>query len=453
MAFIPSYILVLLALIIIDYVAGLLIEPAKGKKRLIFLWVSLSANLAILCVFKYFNFFMDNMNFISQWVGFGRPMPYLEFILPIGLSFHTFQAMAYTIEVYRGAQKAERNLLVYGLYVMYFPQLVAGPIERPQNLLDQLKKYPEFDYQRAVDGGRQMLWGLFKKMVIADNLSLIVDKVYNISATNPNMAYLSGPAVWLATYAFAIQIYCDFSGYSDVAIGAARALGVNLSLNFNNPYRAQSIREFWRRWHISLSFWFRDYLYIPLQKSTEHLPVFIQKLNVVWVFLLSGLWHGANWTYVVWGGLHSLFSIFSAPWKKVEDKIFGSLGLGPKVQSGIRMVLTFHLVCLAWIFFRAASVHDAQFLISRLNVGFSDLLRNGNFALYEAIGSGRWKAIFLSLIVLYFVEFRKDRGSSRWNEWLGHQSAPFRWATYYAVVAALCLLKVDDAVQFIYFQF
>lgn len=451
MALIPAYILILLALILIDYFAGIMIESAQGRKRIAYLWLSLTANLAILCVFKYFNFFMDNLNFLSEWSGMGRPLPYLHFILPIGLSFHTFQAMAYTIEVFKGKQKAERNLWVYALYVMFFPQLVAGPIERPQNLLHQLREYPEFDHQRAVEGARQMLWGLFKKMVIADNLAMIVDRVYNIDHSNPNMAYLTGPAVLLATYCFAFQIYCDFSGYADVALGAAKVLGVQLSENFRVPYIAQSIPEFWHRWHISLSTWFRDYVYIPM--GGNRVTKIRHYFNLMFVFLVSGLWHGANMTFIIWGALHGFYSMLSPTAKKYEDRLFTKFSVPEGLRRAVRIFVTFHLVCLGWLFFRAASLHDANFLLSRINLGYRDLFKTGKFVLYESFASGRWKALALSFVILYLVEFRNDRGSNRWMEWLRRQPRVIRWATYYATILVICLLKVDDALQFIYFQF
>ena len=281
MAFIPYYILILGGTIVIDYFAGILIENAtEGNRRKQFLIMSLIANIGVLAVFKYYNFFIDNFNEVITFLGFDSSLPYLGIILPIGLSFHTFQAMSYTIEVYRGNQTAERNFVKYALYVMFFPQLVAGPIERPQNVLPQFNFHYDIDYERIVAGLKQMLWGFFKKIVIADRLSALVKQGYG------NIDNHDGFSLLLYTYFFAIQIYCDFSGYSDIAIGSAKVLGINLRENFRTPYFSKSIREFWQRWHMSLSTWFRDYVYIPLGgKKVERGRLFF---NTMVVFLVSG---------------------------------------------------------------------------------------------------------------------------------------------------------------------
>jgi D-alanyl-lipoteichoic acid acyltransferase DltB (MBOAT superfamily) len=257
MYFVPIYIVILMGTIVIDYIAGIFIEKNEGKKRKAFLILSLIANIGVLAVFKYYNFFTENVNYIFSLNNFSVKLPYLSILLPIGLSFHTFQAMSYTIEVYRGNQKAEYNFGIYALYVMFYPQLVAGPIERPQNVLHQFYEKHHFDYNNAVTGLRLMLWGMFKKVVIADRLSQTTDAVFN------NPGEYSATSIFIATIFFSFQIYCDFSGYSDIAIGSARVMGYRLMLNFNRPYNAKTITEFWRRWHISLSTWFKDYLYIP----------------------------------------------------------------------------------------------------------------------------------------------------------------------------------------------
>lgn len=302
MAFIPAYILILGFTIIIDYFAGILIENRTGKSRKYFLIMSIVANVAVLCIFKYYNFFIDNVNDLLASINIRTtPLPYLAIILPIGLSFHTFQAMSYTIEVYRGNQKAEKHFGIYALYVMYYPQLVAGPIERPQHILHQLKEPQKFEYDRVVDGLKQMAWGMFKKVVIADNLAGIVNMYYSSPES------FNGFSAFLAVIFFSFQIYCDFSGYSDIAIGTSKVMGINLMKNFNQPYLANSISDFWKRWHISLSSWFRDYLYIPL--GGNKVPIPRMYLNLMIVFVISGFWHGANWTFIVWGALHGLYLI------------------------------------------------------------------------------------------------------------------------------------------------
>ena len=293
MAFVPIYILILGFTIVIDYFAGIFLETSRGKKKRLFLLASLIANIGVLCIFKYYNFLNTNLSILLHGAGYQNPIPYLSILLPIGLSFHTFQAMSYTIEVYRGNQKAERNFGIYALYVMFYPQLVAGPIERPQNLIHQFYEKHTFDYSRVVAGLKLMLWGLFKKIVIADRLAIYVNAVYN------NPTHHSGITLILATVFFAFQIYCDFSGYSDIAIGAAKIMGFKLMTNFNRPYFSRNISEFWKRWHISLSTWFKDYLYISLGGRRVSIPRWY--FNLLFVFLVSGLWHGANWTFLIWG--------------------------------------------------------------------------------------------------------------------------------------------------------
>ena len=292
MSFVPAYILILGFTIVIDYFAGILIEQSSGNKRNFYLILSIAANVGVLAIFKYYNFLNDNLTAILGDFGYQNKIPYLSILLPIGLSFHTFQAMSYTIEVYRGHQKAERHFGIYSLYVMFYPQLVAGPIERPQNILPQMHAKHEFKYENVVEGLRLMLWGFFKKIVIADRLAIYVDAVYN------NADKHSGITLITATVFFAFQIYCDFSGYTDIARGAARVMGYELMLNFRRPYLAKSIKEFWSRWHISLSTWFRDYLYIPLGGNRVPIPRWY--LNLMIVFMISRLWHGAALTYIIW---------------------------------------------------------------------------------------------------------------------------------------------------------
>ena len=343
MAFIPIYILILGFTIVVDYFAGIYIENAEGRRRKLYLIFSLIANIGVLSVFKYYNFLNGNLSFLLTGFGMTNPVPYLSILLPIGLSFHTFQAMSYTIEVYRGNQNAERHFGIYSLYVMFFPQLVAGPIERPQNLIHQFREKYDFDYNRVTSGLKLMVWGLFKKVVIADRLAVIVDSVYN----NPEQ-YNSFSLI-VATVFFSFQIYCDFSGYSDMAIGAARILGFKLMINFNNPYQSKSFHEFWTRWHISLSTWFRDYLYISLGGNRVTIPRWY--LNLFIVFLISGLWHGASWTFVVWGALHGFYLVFELITKGTRRRINKIIHLDK--LPFLSAITTFSFVTFAWIFFRA----------------------------------------------------------------------------------------------------
>ncbi|WP_214073509.1 MBOAT family O-acyltransferase [Mucilaginibacter sp. dw_454] len=349
MYFKPVYILIIFFTIAVDYVAGLLIEQATGWHRKLWLLLSLATNIGVLAFYKYFNFLAHNINLLAgHW--HGPQLPLLNIILPIGLSFHTFQAMSYTIEVYRGNYKAERHLGLYALYVMFYPQMVAGPIERPQHILPQLHKRHYFNQQTFITGIFLMCVGLFKKVVIADRLGLYVDPVFN----NPHAH--SAADLLIGTYLFAFQIYCDFSGYSDIAVGAALTLGIELMKNFNQPYTALNVSAFWQRWHISLSTWFRDYVYIPLGGNRKALMRTC--LNLLVVFLISGLWHGANWKYLVWGGIHGCLLI--------AYQLMKRLGIRIEIPRMIKWLLTFNLICLAWVFFRANSVHEAFYIIHQI---------------------------------------------------------------------------------------
>ena len=359
MAFIPIYILILGFTIVIDYFAGIFLENSTGKSKKWFLIASLVANIGVLAVFKYYNFLNDNLSVLLNANGYKNPIPHLSILLPIGLSFHTFQAMAYTIEVYRGRQKAERKFGIYALYVMFYPQLVAGPIERPQNLIHQFYEKHEFDIDRIVEGIKQILYGLFKKSVIADRLTIYVDEVYN------NVNNYHGFALIIATFFFAIQIYCDFSGYSDIAIGVAKVMGFKLMRNFNKPYFSKSVAEFWSRWHISLSTWFRDFLYISLGGNRVSIPRWY--FNLFIVFLISGLWHGANWTFVIWGALNGIYLISEILVQR-HLKFVGKADFG-RAGRLFRMILTFILIDFSWIFFRANNLKDAFYVIRNIFIG------------------------------------------------------------------------------------
>ncbi|MEI7983341.1 MAG: MBOAT family O-acyltransferase, partial [Bacteroidota bacterium] len=302
MAFIPIYILILAITIVIDYYAGIYISQSTGKKRKFYLVISIISTCLVLFIFKYFNFFINNFNFIGSLLGLKYPVHILHILLPIGLSFHTFQSLSYVIEVYRGHQKPEYHFGIYSLYVMFYPQLVAGPIERPQNLLHQFHENHSFDYSNVTNGLKRMAWGMFKKIVIADRLALVVNFVYNDPANQTSLSII------LATVFFAFQIYCDFSGYSDIAIGAAQVMGYKLMNNFDRPYFSETIADFWKRWHISLSSWLRDYLFLPLayffsgkMKKESYLRIdsnqLIYAFATLITFTICGLWHGAAWTF------------------------------------------------------------------------------------------------------------------------------------------------------------
>lgn len=373
MAFIPAYILILIATIVIDYIAGIYIEDAKGAKRKSYLVISLITNIGVLAIFKYFNFFIDNVNTVLAHSGINvQPMPYWDIILPIGLSFHTFQAMSYTIEVYRGNQTAERHFGIYALYVMFYPQLVAGPIERPQNLLHQFHEEHKFSYENLLFGLRLMLWGLFKKVVIADRLSIYANAIF------AHQEQYQAVQLIIGVLCFTIQIYCDFSGYSDMAIGAARTMGFNLMVNFNRPYFSTNIQQFWAKWHMSLSTWFRDYLYIPL--GGNRVSQWKIYRNVAIVFVISGFWHGANWTYVIWGAIHAACIITYMLIKPYLP--FGKSMVG----NAIGWLFTFAVVALAWVFFRAENVPQAAAILHRIFTFDNAVAAHGvkNFGAFSA---------------------------------------------------------------------
>jgi D-alanyl-lipoteichoic acid acyltransferase DltB (MBOAT superfamily) len=443
MAFIPIYILILGFTILIDYVAGILIEKYSGRKRRLFLIFSLIANIGVLALFKYYNFINDNLSYLLHGFLLDNPIPHLSIILPIGLSFHTFQAMSYTIEVYRGNQKAEKHFGIYSLYVMFYPQLVAGPIERPQNLLPQFREKFNFDYERVTDGLRLMGWGLFKKIVIADRLAIVVDQVYRDPYTYDSLSLL------IATVFFSFQIYCDFSGYSDTAIGAAQVMGFKLMKNFNQPYLAKSVSEFWKRWHISLSSWFRDYFYIALGGNRVKIPRWY--LNIFVVFLVSGLWHGANWTFILWGAIHGFFVIFSMAKEKLKKRFFGIDHHLPVIST----LTTFMLVSFAWIFFRADDLNSAMYIASHIFAGIPSLAEKflNHQPILENLGVSHRELVISCALILFLeiVTFCQSRFDIR----ILFKSSPIyvRWSVYYATILAIMTLGVFQNRQFIYFQF
>jgi alginate O-acetyltransferase complex protein AlgI len=447
MAFVPIYILILGATIVIDYFAGIWIERSTGHKRKMLLVLSLISNIGVLAVFKYYNFLNENFSLLTQSLGFQNPIPYLSILLPIGLSFHTFQAMSYTIEVYRGNQKAEHHFGIYSLYVMFYPQLVAGPIERPQNILHQLKEEHKFNYTNVTQGLKLMAWGMFKKVVIADRLATMVNEVYD------HTELYTGIPLIIATVFFAFQIYCDFSGYSDIAIGAARVMGINLMLNFNRPYSALSISEFWGKWHISLSTWFRDYLYIPLGGNRVAVPRWY--FNLFCVFLLSGLWHGASWNYIIWGALHGFYLVFALLTQKYRDAISKAVGLKQHalLYTWLQRFITFILVAFAWIFFRAKTFASASYIVSHL-LDFSPNFSNFDTVKLVYLGkdSGTFLTALIFIVLLQWIE-KKQAEPANVNLF-SNRSLPLRWTFYLLLMLSICLFGVFHSnAEFIYFQF
>lgn len=438
MALIPKYIIILFCLILTDFIAGIYIDKSEGSKRKAFLVVSILLNIGTLCFFKYTNFVVANINDIVAFFHGHAPFKPLSIILPIGLSFHTFQSLSYVIEVYRGHEKAEKNLLTYALYVLFYPQLVAGPIERPAHLLKQLQHGPIISADKIIGGLSLMSWGFFKKIFVADRLAQHV---------NDHFAGNGSPLQLLfATYFFAFQIYCDFSGYTDIARGIAKTLGYELCDNFNHPYSATSIGDFWRRWHISLSTWFRDYVYIPLGGNrTKTSRVYF---NIMVVFLLSGLWHGANWTYVIWGGLHGAYLIG----ENLADRFKIELPrtISPLWKTRIKKVLVFHLVSFAWIFFRAATVTEAFQVIHQI---FSF-----QFTIVDVVRAllNDFMVRSCTLIVLLLIFFEHRIPNYNWRASLPKFSA-YR-SYYYAIGSAFLFFLIITGGAFsknvfVYFQF
>jgi len=420
-----------------SFCSGLLLERYEGQRRLqqVVSATNITINLAILGVFKYYNFFVENLDALFGMMGYHLDWVTMNIILPVGISFYTFQALSYTIDVYQKKLPATHDIIEFFAYISFFPQLVAGPIERATNLLPQFQNNRQFDYAKAVDGCRQMLWGFFKKLVIADNCAMIVNEHWNHYQELPGLALIALGIL------FTFQIYCDFSGYSDIAIGCARLLGFNLIQNFNYPYFSKSIPEFWRRWHISLMTWFRDYIYFPLGGSKCGRWKTIR--NTLIVFFISGLWHGANWTFVCWGIYHacliSLYIIFRIKTKKNENSVKDSIL--PNFKEVCQISLTFILVVIGWIIFRAESIHQAMDYIYCMIT--NPFIGDRYFLLYILYGVLLLLAEWLQRDKLHALQF-----SDKWP----FNSIWVRYAIYYLILIFISQ-NLTHQQTFIYFQF
>lgn len=425
---------------LVDYFIGIRLGvEQKQLKRKILLWTSIIVNLGFLGFFKYYNFFLDNFTQAFSFLGRDIRVSSLNIILPVGISFYTFQTLSYSIDVYKGKLKPTKDIIAFSAFVSFFPQLVAGPIERATNLLPQFYKSREFDYNKAVDGMRQILWGLFKKVVIADNAAVFANLIFN------NSADYSGSTLLLGAIFFTFQIYGDFSGYSDIAIGTSRLFGFDLMRNFHFPYFSRDIAEFWRRWHISLASWFRDYLYIPLGGSRG--STWMKVRNIFIIFLVSGFWHGANWTFIVWGVLNALYFLPLLLAKKnrnylgpvAEDKVW------PNIKEASMMIGTFGLTVLAWVFFRAENVGHGFSIIS-------EILSSSLFSLPAFEGKQRAAIVLLLIAIFMLIEWNgRDEDYAIAN--LGMKwKRPVRYALYYGIMFALVWFQGEQQ-EFIYFQF
>ena len=451
----PEYLVLIVVSTLIDYGVGLQLGKTREKgKRRRYLLLSLTTNLGLLFAFKYFNFFNDSARALFQHFNLFYGIPAFHVLLPVGISFYTFQTLSYTIDVYRGAQAPERHLGIFALYVAFFPQLVAGPIERSTRLLPQFYRRIDFDYERVTDGLKLMLWGFFKKIVIADRLALFVNAVYNDPTSWGGVSFIA------ATVFFAFQIYCDFSGYSDIAIGGAQILGYDLMDNFNRPYFSKSIGEFWKRWHISLSTWFRDYLYIPL--GGNRVPKGRWYFNLFTVFLVSGLWHGANWTFVLWGALHGCYLILgvvTARWRRGAVLLLG-LDRRRGLLKWLNVTWTFLLVSFAWIFFRANSISDAFYIVGHLFDGVGAWLSRllafdlGRETIAPLLmGQNLWEFV-LALGSIAFMEFvHLLQRHYRMRHFMREKPRWLRWTIYYAILFAILMFGKFSLTEFIYFQF
>lgn len=399
----PEFIILIIISTCIDYCASINIEKAQSKNiKKLWMLVSICSNLSILFFFKYFNFFGDNVNALFRAMSIPFSVASLNVILPVGISFYTFQTMSYTIEVYRGNIKAERHLGYFALFVTFFPQLVAGPIEKPQALLPQLKKEHDFSYDNVVYGTKLMVWGFFKKMVVADTLAIYVDNVYNNLSSVSN-----GLTLIIATFFFAIQVYCDFGGYSDIARGCAKIMGVDLMVNFKSPYFfSKSIKEYWSRNHISLSNWFTSYVYIPLGGSRKGL--FRKYLNNMITFLLSGLWHGADWTFVIWGGLQSIYlNVGDFIRRKLNREHIVELK-NKKMQNLCSILVTCSLSCFSLIFFRANNIQDAIYVVQNLFSGIGSPLQYIQNAM-ATFGLTDLVSKLLPLLILFVYDYADEK--------------------------------------------
>lgn len=439
-----KYVLLILFTTLISYACAIGLEQAEEKKKKKILIVStMIASLGCLFFFKYFNFVTESIASLLQLFTLQVHPVTLNLLLPVGISFYTFQTLGYVIDVYRGDVRAERHFGKYATFIAFFPALVAGPIERSKNLLPQITHENRFDYEKAVSGLRLMAWGFFKKIVIADTLAVSVDTVYD----SPQ-SYQGFPLL-VASLLFAVQIYCDFSGYSDIAIGTARLFGIDLMKNFNSPYFATSIREFWARWHISLTSWFRDYLYIPL--GGNRVSKARNAFNVMVVFLGSGLWHGANWTYIVWGGIHGVGQVMQNllfPKKKKKAK---------KEKKGLRfwisVVLVFCFVTFAWIFFRAESISDAFYVITHMFVGIENPSQYvSQIDVYLGIDKLTLLGMLISVVLLAIYDYLSLKMDVL--ACLGRKKACVRWCVYVVFIIFLIFnIPITSGQEFIYFQF
>ena len=440
-----KYVTLILTTTLVSYCAALLMERTESRrKKKLCLTSALLISFGILFFFKYFNFLSKSVTDVLQSFAIPVGQATLNLMLPVGISFYTFQTLSYVIDVYRGEVKACRHFGKYATFISFFPQLVAGPIERTRNLLPQIEGEHTFHTEKGIRGAKMIAWGFFKKIAIADTVAIYVDTVYNAAES------FTGFPLLLATVLFTFQIYCDFSGYSDIAVGTAGLLDIDLMINFKSPYFSASIREFWSRWHISLSTWFRDYVYIPLGGNRR--GPWRTRWNLLVTFLVSGLWHGADWTYVLWGGIHGLGQILEREWNRM-------FRIDPNKKTWLKMGCTFLFVSVTWIFFRANTISDAGYILTHLFDGITDpkaYLTDGYHAFQHA---GMVQVPGLSTLIISFlcilILLLHDRLNQTKDVWarIGGLKKPLRYALYFLLLFIILYSRQLGEYEFVYFQF
>jgi D-alanyl-lipoteichoic acid acyltransferase DltB (MBOAT superfamily) len=434
----PWYGLLILFSTVVTWLCALLLsrKEARQKKKIILLF-GLILNFGILILFKYANFITLNINDLFHILNIKFDVPFLNLLLPVGISFYTFQAIGYTIDVYKGNIPAEKNFITYALFISFFPQLVAGPIERAKNLLPQFRQQHRFDATNFVQGMRLILWGYFMKVVVSDRLGIYVDIVYDNASVQNSISLI------VATIFFAFQIYCDFGGYSNIAIGCAKIMGFNLMINFRRPYLSTSVTEFWRRWHISLSTWFRDYLYFPLggNRCSKRRNYF----NILVTFFVSGLWHGANWTFIIWGVLNGIFQIIEKITAGFREKTAGFLRLSkiPAVTYVFKLLFTFTIVSATWVFFRARDLNSALDIFYKIG--------NVEGRLFTVPIQALSYGIFFTIILIISDILQEKNGGKHF--FLENKFLFVRFLSYLLLLIIILLFGVFDSSRFIYFQF
>ncbi|MBI4648265.1 MAG: MBOAT family protein [Bacteroidia bacterium] len=437
----PVYATLLVCSTVVTFYSGLLIGKSQThRQRKFYLWTGILINLGFLFFFKYFNFFNDSVRLVFEHFDIAYPVRNLDILLPVGISFYTFQTLSYSLDVYYKQREPEKHAGIFALYVSFFPQLVAGPIERSTRLLPQFYNQNSFDYERTITGIKYMLWGLFKKIVIADRISVIVDKIY----MQPEI--YDGYSVLLASLLFAFQLYCDFSAYSDIATGAAKILGYDLMKNFNHPYLSRNVTEFWRRWHISLSTWLRDYLYYPLMLSCKNWGKAAMVFSIFVTFIFCGLWHGPRWTYIIFGVLQGIALIYELFTQNARKRLAKLLPSWLYIKSSIIITFCFTLFC--FIFFRAENLNDSFVVIEKIFIYKYDF--NSFIKLVDNIGIG-WLGITLILLILFMLT---DIKITKFIEQQISPVYPFLEKLLYPVLLAIIIIfGAFGEIEFIYFQF